>query len=187
MFYTYLTLCDGEYDFGVSCELLCKKLPLGLCYFEVFNDKNEAKNREKYLKKLSFKRLSSLIKSKKTKGFTCHKEGEKTIISLKNGIYNFTSPISIKGESIEVRGEKNTVIQGCKKIDGWIDEGDGVFSAPTEYDADALYIDGEKYQMARFPKYNPNIKCGGNRLKKLKYESEPEFLAYRIHQPTQET
>ena len=161
MFYTYLTLSEGKYGFGVSSELLCKKLPIDLCYFEVFNDKKEAKNREKYLKKLSFKRLSSLIKSKKAKGFTCCKDGEKTIISLKNGIYNLTSPISIKGESIEIHGEKNTIIQGCKKIDGWINEGNGVFSTSVDCDVDALYINDEKYQMARFPKYNPNIKIFG--------------------------
>ena len=121
-------------------------------------NKNEAKHREEYLKKLSYARLSSLIKSKKIKGFTCHKEGEKTVICLKNGIYNLTDAILVKGENITFRGAENTVIQGCAKIDGWIDEGNGVFSARTEYDTDALYIDGEKYQMARFPKYNPDIR-----------------------------
>ncbi len=161
MFYTYLTEDEGKYDFGVCSELLYKKLPINLCYFEVFANKNEAKHREKYLKKLSYRRLSSLIKSKKTKGFTCHKEGEKTVICLKNGIYNLTSAILVKGENIIIRGEKNTVIQGCARIDGWIDEGNGVFSAGTEYDADALYINGEKYQMARFPKYNPDIRIFG--------------------------
>ncbi len=161
MFYTYLTQKEGEYGIGVCSELLCKKLPIDLCYFEVFYNKNEAKQREAFLKKLSYARLSSLIKSKKTNGFTCHKEGEQTVISLKNGIYNLTGAISVKGENITIRGEKNTVIQGCAKIDGWVDEGNGVFSAVTEYDADALYIDGEKYQMARFPKYNPNIKIFG--------------------------
>ena len=86
MFYTYLTQNDGEYGFGICSELLYKKLPTDLCYFEVFEDKNEAKHREKYLKKLSYAKLSSLIKSKRNKGFTCHKEGEKTVICLKNGI-----------------------------------------------------------------------------------------------------
>ncbi|MBE6664475.1 MAG: PDZ domain-containing protein [Ruminococcaceae bacterium] len=161
MFYTYLTQSEGKYGFGVSSELLCKSLPSNLCYFEVFTDKKEAKRRREYLKKLSYARLSSLIKSKNVKGFTCHKEGEKTIICLKNGVYNLTEAIMVRGKSIEVRGEKNTVIQGCAKIDGWIDEGNGVFSAETEYDADALYINGEKYQMARFPKYNPKIKIYG--------------------------
>lgn len=161
MFYTYLTKDEEKYNFGVCSELLYKKLPIGLCYFEVFKDKDEARNREKYLKKISYKRLSSLIKSKKAKGFTCHKEGEKTIICLKDIIYNLTDAILVKGESIEFRGEKNTIIQGCAKIDDWVDEGNGVFSAKTEYDADALYIDGEKYQMARFPKYNPDIRIFG--------------------------
>ena len=57
MFYTYLTQCDGKYGFGVCSELLYKELPVGLCYFEVFKDKNEAKRREEYLKKLSCKKL----------------------------------------------------------------------------------------------------------------------------------
>ena len=161
MFYTYLTQSEGEYGFGVCSQLLNKKLPEGLCYFEVFANKSEAKHREQYLKKLSYARLSSLIKSKKAKGFTCHKEGEKTVISLKNGVYNLTSAILVKGENIEIRGEKNTIIQGCVKIDNWVDEGNGVFSARTNYDADALYVNGEKYQMARFPKYNPNVKIFG--------------------------
>ncbi len=161
MFYTYLTENEGEYGFGVVRDLLYKKLPPELCYFETFEDKNEAKEREKYLKKLSCAKLSSLIKSKKAAGFTCHKEGEKTVICLKNGVYNLTSPILVKGENIEFRGEKNTVIGGCIKIDGWVDEGNGVFSLETKYEADALYISGEKYQMARFPKYNPNIKIFG--------------------------
>lgn len=161
MFYTYLTLNEGKYDFGISSDLLYKKLPIGLCYFEVFEDKKEAKYRVECLKKLSSARLSSLIKSKRVKGFACHNEDKKTVISLKNGIYNLTAPISIKGESIEIRGDKDTIIQGCVKIDGWVDEGNGVFSAGTEYDVDALYINGEKYQMARFPKYNPNIKIFG--------------------------
>lgn len=161
MFYTYLTLNEGKYDFGISSDLLYKKLPIGLCYFEVFEDKKEAKYRVECLKKLSSARLSSLIKNKRGKGFACHNEGKKTVISLKNGIYNLTAPILIKGESIEIRGDKGTIIQGCVKIDGWVDEGNGVFSAGTEYDVDALYINGEKYQMARFPKYNPNIKIFG--------------------------
>jgi len=161
MFYTYLTQNDGEYGFGVCSELLYKKMPIDLCYFEIFADKNEAKHREQYLKKLSYARLSSLIKSRKAKGFTCHKEGEKTVICLNNGVYNLTDAILVKGENITFRGEKNTVMQGCVSINDWTDEGDGVFSASTEYDADALYIDGEKYQMARFPKYNPDIKIFG--------------------------
>ncbi len=161
MFYTYLTKSEGKYNFGVCSQLLYKKLPINLCYFEVFADKNEAKYREEYLKKLSYARLSSLIKSKKIKGFTCHKEGEKTVICLKNGIYNLTDTILVKGENITIRGAENTIIQGCAKIDNWVDEGNGVFSAGTEYDADALYIDDEKYQMARFPKYNPDIRIFG--------------------------
>ncbi len=161
MFYTYLTRNEGKYGFGVCTELLYKKIPIGLCYFEVFADKNEARRRREYLKKLSYARLSSLIKSKRVRGFTCHKEGEKTVICLKNGIYNLTGTILVKGENIEVRGAENTIIQGCAKINNWEDEGNGVFSAETEYDADALYINGEKYQMARFPKYNPNIRIFG--------------------------
>ncbi|MBQ3589494.1 MAG: hypothetical protein II980_03485, partial [Clostridia bacterium] len=90
MFYTYLTQIEGRYGFGICSELLYKKLPLGLCYFEVFASKSEAKCRGEYLKKLSFKRLSSLIKSKRVKGFTCQREGNKTVISLKNDVYNLT-------------------------------------------------------------------------------------------------
>jgi len=161
MFYTYLIQSNGKYGFGVCTELLYKRLPTDLCYFEVFSDKNEAKKRERYLKGLSNRRLSTLIESKRIKGFTCHKEGEKTVICLKSGIYDLTGSILVKGENITIRGDKNTVLQGCVKIDGWTDEGDGVFSARTEYDADALYINGEKYQMARFPKYNSNIKIFG--------------------------
>ncbi len=161
MFYTYLTQNEEKYGFGVCSELLCKNLPEGLCYFEAFNNKIEAKKREEYFKKLSYAKLSKLIKSKKNIGFVCYKENEKAIISLKNGVYNLTDAIKVKGESIVIRGEKNTVIQGCVKVDSWVDEGNGVFSASTEYDADALYINGEKYQMARFPKYNPNVKIFG--------------------------
>lgn len=161
MFYTYLTQNEGKCGVGVCSELLCKNLPEGLCYFEVFNNKNEAKKREEYFKKLSYAKLSSLIKSKKNIGFACHKECEKTVISLKSGVYNLTDAIKVKGENIVICGEKNTVIQGCVKVDNWVDEGNGVFSASTKYDADALYINGEKYQMARFPKYNPNVKIFG--------------------------
>lgn len=161
MFYTYLTQNEEKYGFGVCSELLCKKLPEGLCYFEAFNNKNEAKCREEYFKQLSNAKLSSLIKSKKNIGFVCNKECEKTVISLKSGVYNLTDAIMVKGENIVIRGEKNTVIQGCVKVDKWVDEGNGVFSASTKYDADALYINGEKYQMARFPKYNPNVKIFG--------------------------
>ncbi|MBQ3018468.1 MAG: PDZ domain-containing protein [Clostridia bacterium] len=161
MFYTYLTCSEGKYSFGVCSELLYKKLPIGLCYFEVFEGKKEAKCREEYLKKLSYKKLSTLINGKKAGGFTCHKDGEKTVVSLKNGIYNLTSAILVKGEGITIKGDKSTIIQGCVKLDGWVDEGGGVFSASTKYDADALYINGERYQMARFPKYNPNIRIFG--------------------------
>ena len=161
MFYAYLTQSEGKYGFGVSFQLLYKKLPDGLCYFEVFADKKDAKSRMECLKKLSYAKLSSLIKSKKGNGFACYNEGEMTLICLKNGVYNLTEAILVKGENITIRGAENTVIQGCAKIDGWVDEGNGVFSAKTEYNADALYIDGEKYQMARFPKYNPNVKIFG--------------------------
>jgi predicted GIY-YIG superfamily endonuclease len=71
MFYTYLTKSDSKYGFGVCSELLYKRLPANLCYFEVFSNKKEAKEREECLKKLSFKKISSLIKSKKTGGFVC--------------------------------------------------------------------------------------------------------------------
>ena len=161
MFYTYLTQDQEKYGFGVCAELLYKKLPTNLCYFEVFSNKSEAKQRLEYFKKLSLKKLSFLIKSKKTKGFTCQNDGERTVICLKNGIYNLTDAILVKGENITIRGEKNTIIQGCVSINGWTDEGNGIFSASTNYLADALYINGEKYQMARFPKYNPNVRIFG--------------------------
>ena len=119
MFYTYLTLNEGKYGFGVCTELLYKKLPIGLCYFEVFANKGEAKHREEYFKGLSNARLSALTKSNKVKGFVCHKEGKQTVISFKNGIYNLTSPILVKGQDITIRGQENTVIQGCVKIDSW--------------------------------------------------------------------
>ena len=109
MFYIYLTQTDKKYDFGVCSELLYKKLPLNLCYFEVFNDKSKAKRRGEYLKKLSYKKLSALINGKSGYGFTCHKEGEKTVISLKNGVYNLTDAILVKGEGIELRGDKSPV------------------------------------------------------------------------------
>ena len=161
MYYTYLTQCEGKYGFGVCSQILYKKLPIGLCYFEAFEYKKEAKSREEYLKTLSYRRLSLLINSKNGEGFSCYKDGDKTVISLKNGVYNLTSAILVKGENIIIRGEKNTIIQGCARLDGWVDEGNGVYSARTEYDADALYINGEKYQMARFPKYNPQIRIFG--------------------------
>ena len=161
MFYTYLTYNEEKYGFGVCEELLYKKLPTDLCYFEVYGSNGEAKEREAYLKKLSCAKLSSLINSKKAGGFICQREGTQTVVSLKNGVYNLTGAILVKGENITFRGEKNTVIQGCASIDGWVDEGNGVFSAATEYEADALYINNEKYQMARFPKYNPNIRIFG--------------------------
>ena len=185
MFYTYLTEQEGKYSVGVSTELLCKKLPDGLCYFEVFCDQKEAKHRKECLKKLSCAKILFLIKSKKHKGFTCHKKGEKTVVCIKNGVYNLTSAIFVKGENILLRGEKNAIIQGCVKIDGWVDEGDGVYSAKTEYDADALYINGEKYQMARFPKYNPNIKIFGgfsrDVLSKAKAEEWKNPVGAYIH------
>ena len=134
MFYTYLTQNEGNYNVGVCAELLYKKLPEGLCYFEVFAKRSEATSRKKSLEKLSSAKLFSIINSKKAVGFTCHKEGEKTVIGLKNGVYNLTGAIVVKGQDIVFRGQKNTVIQGCSKIDGWVDEGSGVFSAATEYD-----------------------------------------------------
>ena len=184
MFYTYVIQSEEKYGFGVCSELLYKKLPVGLCYFEVFADRTEAKQREKYLKSLRSSRILSLIKSKKIKGFTCHTEGEKTVICLKNGIYNLKDAISVRGENIELRGEKNTIIQGCVKIDGWVDEGNGVFSAKTEHDADALYINNEKYQMARFPKYNPNVKISNrpticNSPKNKLVDSSTSLLYYQ--------
>ena len=106
MFYTYITHYEKEYGFGVCCDLLYKNLPDGLCYFEVFNSKKEAKERKEYLKKLSYTKLSTLIKSKKGNGFLCHKEGEKTVISLKNCVYNLTGAILVKGENIVIRGKK---------------------------------------------------------------------------------
>ena len=133
MYYTYLTHSDGEYGFDVCSQLLNKKLPEGLCYFEVFAHKKDAKSRMECLKKLSYAKLSSLIKSKKGNGFACYNEGEMTLICLKNGVYNLTEAILVKGENITIRGAENTVIQGCAKIDGWVDEGNGVFSAKTEY------------------------------------------------------
>ena len=57
MYYTYLTHSDGEYGFGVCSQLLNKKLPEGLCYFEVFADKKDAKSRMECLKKLSYAKL----------------------------------------------------------------------------------------------------------------------------------
>ena len=76
MYYTYLTHSDGEYGFGVCSQLLNKKLPDGLCYFEVFSSEKDAKERRTCLKKLSPSKLSSLIKSKKTGGFLCQNDGK---------------------------------------------------------------------------------------------------------------
>ena len=161
MFYTYLIKTEGKYCACVGRDILSKKLPSDLCYFEVFGTQKEAKERGECLKKLSKSKLDSLIKNKKTGGFVCQNDGEKTVITIKSGVYNLTGAILVKGENIALCGEDNVIIGGCEKIDSWQNEGNGVYSASVEGDADALYISGEKYQMARFPKYNPNIKIFG--------------------------
>lgn len=161
MLFVYFTFENNKYSFGVSTSLLSRRLPSGLCYFEVYSDKNEAKERRECLQKLSSKEIRSIISDKKSKGFICEFDNELTVITIKPGVYNFISPITVKMNNLIIRGSKYTVIQGCHTIGGWESLGHGSFSAKTEYLADGLYINDEKYQMARYPKYNPSIRIFG--------------------------
>ena len=131
-----------------------------IVYFEIFNNHDEADRKLMFLNSLSQSDKENIISSKK--GFICIFEKEKTLIKIPSGIHYITSPIKITGSNIDIIGEENATLRACAPIKTHWNTQDGkIFYAEVEGQADALYVNGKKYIMARYPKYNPDIQIFG--------------------------
>ena len=82
------------------------------------------------------------------------KIGSDTQIIIPAGIHHIPKPILISGSNIRIRGEEGAILRGAVPIprEDLRQEGPGLWSAPVPKAADALYVGGRKYTMARYPK-----------------------------------
>lgn len=83
------------------------------------------------------------------------------------GIYRLREPVMITGEmgfrSVSISGcsREDTVICGSIVVEAkWEKDRDGIFCARIEknLDIDMLYVNGSEYHMARYPKYDENVR-----------------------------
>ena len=134
--------------------------PLSLAYFEIYETPRQARQREVAIKALTRKEKDQLLVS--GPGFPCRQENGVTVVTVPAGVHYLPKPLRLTGSRWELRGEPGAILSGCVPLTGeWEDMGGGVYRTPTDRPADALYIGGEKYTMARYPKYNPVIPIFG--------------------------
>lgn len=90
-------------------------------------------------------------------------------ICLQPGVYRLETPVVISGdlgfESVEISGEDrdNTVLCGSVAVEGpWERYKGGVFRTKVGREMDMLYVNGKLCHMARYPKFDENIRiCQG--------------------------
>lgn len=177
MNFVYMLRCgDGSLYTGWTSDLVARvkkhasgkgakctraHLPISLAYFEIYDTASEAQRREYAIKQLSKTKKEELIHS--GKGFPCTAEDGKTIVTVPSGTYFISSPITLKGaENWDIRGEDGATFSCSMPLgDAWESHDGGVWRIKTDRKADALYVGGKKYTMARYPKYNPLIPVFG--------------------------
>lgn len=83
----------------------------------------------------------------------------KKIMKIPDGVHYVTEPVCIEEDDLYIVGEGNAVLRAAMQLAGnaWEKGERGIFSTAVSRTPDALYINGEKYRMARYPKYNPEI------------------------------
>ena len=91
------------------------------------------------------------------------KSGSEIVIPA--GVHYLTEPVVLKGKNIRIVGEDGAVIRGAAKLNraNFTEVEPGVWCAGAAYAADAFYIGGRKYKMARYPKGDrPDDVFGGH-------------------------
>ena len=86
-------------------------------------------------------------------------------LRLSSGVFRINKPINISNKKdISIVGDKDTVITGSIVLGGeWKRYNENIFVLETEKDLDIqqLYVNGEKYIMARYPNFDPTKILGG--------------------------
>ncbi|MBE6896681.1 MAG: hypothetical protein E7477_06225 [Ruminococcaceae bacterium] len=86
-------------------------------------------------------------------------------LRLSSGVFRINKPINIADKKdISIVGDKDTVITGSIVLGGeWKRYNENIFVLETEKDLDIqqLYVNGEKYIMARYPNFDPTKILGG--------------------------
>ncbi len=93
-----------------------------------------------------------------------HHISSNTTVRIPSGVHSITEPILVSGENIRIIGEGDTVLCGSQPLGrkDFTEVESGVFCAKVPCPVDALYIAGQKYTMARYPKAtNPDEIFGG--------------------------
>ena len=94
--------------------------------------------------------------------FSINQKGEKKEMRIPSGVHYIKEPIVITEDDLDIIGEDGAILRGTVKVDSvWTQMDGGIYQAHSELKADALYDDGVKYRMARYPKYDPNIDVFG--------------------------
>ena len=145
-----------KHQSGKGAKCTRAHLPVSLAYFELYETSGEAQRREYAIKQLSKPQKEALIES--GRGYPCHTEGEKTVVTVPAGVHFIPKPIELTAAHVEIRGEAGAVLSSSMPLTGdWEAMGNGVYRIAVDRAADALYMDGKKYVMARYPKYNPIV------------------------------
>ena len=89
-------------------------------------------------------------------------ENGRKVMKIPAGVHRIAEPIAVTENGLRIVGEDGAVLRGTVSLGGlnWKDEGGGRFSARLPESCtgvpDALYVNGEKYRMARYPAYDPD-------------------------------
>jgi len=172
---TDLAVRVARHNSGRGAKCTRSRLPVEPVYFELYETAVEAQRREYALKQLTRLQKEAVIAG--GAGYRCHREGARTVVTVPAGTHRVTAPIRISGAHIEVRGEPGAILSGSVPLTGeWEALEGGVYRIPTDRVADVLYVDGKKYRMARYPKYNPLIPVfGGFSAKATSREKAAEW------------
>lgn len=95
-------------------------------------------------------------------GFEIYYNNGKTTIKIPSGIYYIDEPIEIDISNVEICGEDGAILRASNLVENeWYTYKDDIFYTDVDKKVDALYLNGKKYTMARFPKYNDLVDIFG--------------------------
>lgn len=95
-------------------------------------------------------------------GFEYFCDNNKTVITIPCGVHYIDEPIEIDSSNIQICGKDGAVLRASTPIKNeWHKYKDNIFYTDVDKNVDALYVNGKKYTMARFPKYDSSVEMFG--------------------------
>lgn len=95
-------------------------------------------------------------------GFEFFCDNGKTVVTIPSGVHYIDEPIEINASNVEICGKDGAILRASTPVKyEWHQYKDNIFYVDVDREVDALYVNGKKYIMARFPKFDPSVEIFG--------------------------